>query len=262
MWHRLRKPVAAAVAIGVAVMVASAGIAVATTILTTEYTDAAGVFHACVHKENGNVRVVVPGTACRDTESAIEWHQRGPQGPAGPQGPKGDPGGGLGSLDALDGIACKVQGRDGTVVLIGGGFLGPAADAFTLWCLRPDEFEPNDQRASAADVTSRVSPGGAFSPGPTLGLTGLTLYPAGDEDWFVVHATAFRFIQAPPGVLLDVYRDGELVAQDLQLVPPGIGGVPPPGGSFANPVEGPHEWEFHVKRSSPRPAVYSLSVFG
>jgi hypothetical protein len=262
MWHRLRSPAAAAVAVGAAVMVASAGIAVATTLLTTQYTDAAGVFHACVHNENGNVRVVVPGTECRDTETAIEWHQRGPQGPAGPQGPKGDSGGGIASLDALDGIACKVRDRDGTVVTIGGGFLGPAADAYTLWCLRPDEFEPNDQRAAAADITSRVSAGAPLGPGGMLALNGATLYPAGDEDWFVVHATAFHFIQAPFGARVDVYRDGELVAEDLQLLPPDVGGGSPAGGAFVNPVDGPHEWEFHVKPSSARPSVYFIFAFG
>lgn len=265
MWHRVRTRAAAVLAVGAAVLAASAGVAVGTTLLTNEYTDVDGVFHACVQNENGNVRVVVPGTACREPETAIEWSQRGPQGPQGEQGPqgaqgpKGDAGEVLTSLDALDGITCKIRGLDGTIVTIGGGFLGPAADAFTLWCLRPDEFEPNNERAAAADVTSRVvpSPVGGF-----LSLSGLTLYPAGDEDWLIVHATAFQVIQAPFGARIDVYRDGELVAENLEVIPPDVAGGPVTGGVFANPVEGLHEWEFHVKPTSVKPSVYFFFAFG
>ena len=65
--------------------------------------------HACVHRENGQVRIVSAGEQCRRNETALEWNAEGPAGPAdagtqgevgpagsqgetGPAGPKGDPG--------------------------------------------------------------------------------------------------------------------------------------------------------------------------
>ncbi|HUR49387.1 MAG TPA: hypothetical protein VMY88_07690 [Acidimicrobiales bacterium] len=76
-----------------AILVLSAGIAVAASLITANaYTDAAGVYHGCVNSANGNMRVVVPGDACKPNEVAIDWNQTGPQGPQGIQGPKGDKG--------------------------------------------------------------------------------------------------------------------------------------------------------------------------
>jgi hypothetical protein len=53
---------------------------------------AAGVFEACVHKTNGNARIVSASTPCHATETRIQWNSEGPAGPPGPQGPAGPAG--------------------------------------------------------------------------------------------------------------------------------------------------------------------------
>jgi hypothetical protein len=47
---------------------------------------------ACVHNQNGNVRIVAAPSDCKHEEHAVQWNVVGPAGPAGPQGPKGDKG--------------------------------------------------------------------------------------------------------------------------------------------------------------------------
>jgi hypothetical protein len=47
--------------------------------------------HACV-ATNGSLRVVAPPTACKPTETALDWDIMGPQGPIGLTGPKGSTG--------------------------------------------------------------------------------------------------------------------------------------------------------------------------
>jgi Collagen triple helix repeat (20 copies) len=48
--------------------------------------------HACVDRQNGQVRVVSPEDACRRHEQALDWSRQGPAGPAGAAGPQGDTG--------------------------------------------------------------------------------------------------------------------------------------------------------------------------
>jgi Lamin Tail Domain/Collagen triple helix repeat (20 copies) len=117
--------------------------------------DATAVIHACARKD-GRLRLVARTSDCRASERAVSWNVRGPQGelgppgPAGPIGPagpegapgsagatgatgaagppgpqgergpqgsKGDPGTSIGSLEQLNGLACRADGRDGTVAL-------------------------------------------------------------------------------------------------------------------------------------------------
>jgi hypothetical protein len=75
------------------------GVAIGVT--SNAYTDAQGMYHGCVSTSNGDLRVVLPGTACKTSEAAIDWNQTGPQGIQGtqgiqgiqgPKGDKGDPG--------------------------------------------------------------------------------------------------------------------------------------------------------------------------
>ena len=265
--HRLRTRAAIAGAFAAAVAL-TAGVALGTTLVASEYTDAEGRYHACVQRENGNVRIVVPGAACRETESAIDWNQRGPQGPPGPagaqgapgpQGPPGADGAGLTTVDQLNGLTCKIGANDGTIVLQDSILMGGAAAAYSMFCLRPDEFEPNNERASAADITSRVATM-PFPGGNDFLNFSATLFPTGDEDWYVVHDRTFRSIMAPFGARLDIYRDGELVAENLQIYPPNV--FPPPTpGSFFNDLAGPHDWLFRVKPLGPKPASYFFSIF-
>ena len=75
-----------------AIFVALAGVAYAA---VTGIPDKTGVFHGCVSKRNGALRVVRSATSCRKGtkqqggEFAIKWNQKGPKGPPGKPGPQG-----------------------------------------------------------------------------------------------------------------------------------------------------------------------------
>ena len=104
-WVRSRTALAVVVAALAGSVVGGAAIA--------QTDDPAVVITACVHKSNGNVRIVADGADCTSNEVATEWNQQGragdpgpqgapgaqgpegpegPPGPAGPQGAKGDTG--------------------------------------------------------------------------------------------------------------------------------------------------------------------------
>ena len=51
---------------------------------------AAAVIEACVHKTNGNVRIVSATTVCHASETRIQWNSEGPAGPPGPAGEDGE----------------------------------------------------------------------------------------------------------------------------------------------------------------------------
>ncbi|HEV7240998.1 MAG TPA: hypothetical protein VGQ36_17295 [Thermoanaerobaculia bacterium] len=53
---------------------------------------AAAVIEACVHKTNGNVRIVSATTVCHASETRIQWNSEGPAGPPGPAGEDGEDG--------------------------------------------------------------------------------------------------------------------------------------------------------------------------
>jgi hypothetical protein len=115
-----------------ALLLLASGVAVATTLVTSSYTDSSGAFHGCVNSASGLLRVVTPDDGCTPVEVAIRWSQvgpqgpkgdpgeRGPVGPTGPTGPKGDTGErgpqgepgpagrGLESFDDLNGVPCNV----------------------------------------------------------------------------------------------------------------------------------------------------------
>jgi Lamin Tail Domain/Collagen triple helix repeat (20 copies) len=112
---------------------------------------ASTVIQACVGKA-GRLRVVPKPTDCRRSERPLAWNESGPpgepgppgpagpsgadgaagpagpqgapgpqgvpgpQGERGPQGPKGDPGA-IDALERLNGVACRADGRNGTVAL-------------------------------------------------------------------------------------------------------------------------------------------------
>lgn len=70
-------------------VIATAGAAVGATLVASSYTDSQGAYHGCVNNVNGQLRVVVPGEACKAPETAIDWNRTGTQGPAGSPGPAG-----------------------------------------------------------------------------------------------------------------------------------------------------------------------------
>jgi Collagen triple helix repeat (20 copies) len=77
------------VVLAVAILALTAGVAVATTLVSNAYEDAAGVYHGCVNGTNGNLRVATPSETCKNNEVAIDWNQTGPQGAKGDAGPAG-----------------------------------------------------------------------------------------------------------------------------------------------------------------------------
>jgi hypothetical protein len=82
--------------------------------------DSTGVIHACFKQNNGQVRVVEPGTSCHPSEAAISWNANGAPGP----GPT---------------IAARIR-MTGPVTF-------PGADPITLpltghaWTQGPDQFQ-------------------------------------------------------------------------------------------------------------------------
>jgi Collagen triple helix repeat (20 copies) len=137
----------------------------------------------------------------------------GKQGAPGPRGPTGPAGSALSSIDDLNGLACTVNGQPGTIqVTTAATTVGSAP--VTLACtqtggggggggetLAPDQFEPNDTRASAYQLDA----GGQF---PFA-----TIFPAGDEDWYTLQLpcpTTFAIaVNSGPNIaLFDAYLDG------------------------------------------------------
>ena len=72
----------------VAVTLAAGGIAYAS------IPDASGVIHGCYKTNQGTLRVIDTdqGQTCANSESLLNWNQKGPIGAQGSQGPQGDPG--------------------------------------------------------------------------------------------------------------------------------------------------------------------------
>lgn len=87
MARRLPRPTPATLIAFVALFVALGGTSVA--LNSAGVPDPAGVFHACVNKRTGALRLVNKGARCRTratkraaAEKAIEWSQTGPAGPS------------------------------------------------------------------------------------------------------------------------------------------------------------------------------------
>ena len=55
--------------------------------------DGSGVIHGCYKTNGGDLRVIdTSSSACKSSETALDWGQVGPQGVQGPQGPQGPQG--------------------------------------------------------------------------------------------------------------------------------------------------------------------------
>jgi Protein of unknown function (DUF1566) len=52
----------------------------------------AAIINACVKQEHGEVRIVAPGTACKNNEDAVTWNSTGDTGAPGATGPAGPAG--------------------------------------------------------------------------------------------------------------------------------------------------------------------------
>jgi hypothetical protein len=78
----------------IAVMIALGGTGYAA---TRGIPDSSGVFHGCVAKKTGALRVVARGSSCKggkNGEFAVSWNQKGQTGPAGSGGSSSGPAGG------------------------------------------------------------------------------------------------------------------------------------------------------------------------
>jgi hypothetical protein len=93
--------------VGLVPLLAVAALAVAGGVAYATIRDDDGIFHACVKRTNGMIRLIHPGNRgwiddCKRNERAVSWNQIGPAGPTGPQGPTGasGPAGATGSTGA------------------------------------------------------------------------------------------------------------------------------------------------------------------
>ena len=99
MRRRLSRPVLFG---AVAALAAAGGIAAAA------IPDSSGAIHGCYQKNNGNLRVVGSASDCRNSETAIQWNQKGQPGQPGSDGPPGPPGPAGGGIVARAHISAPV----------------------------------------------------------------------------------------------------------------------------------------------------------
>lgn len=52
----------------------------------------AGLVHACVNDNSGDVKIVRPDDGCKNNWTPLDWNAVGPRGPVGPEGPQGERG--------------------------------------------------------------------------------------------------------------------------------------------------------------------------
>jgi hypothetical protein len=150
-------------AVALAIIVAVPGVAVWAS--ATE--DHAADIHACVDRQNGQVRIVSSDDRCRRHESAIEWNSEGPAGPAGPAGPTGEAGPAGPAGEAGPAGAAGPQGDVGPAGPAGPagptGDAGPAGPAGA-----PGEAGP----AGAPGETGAAGPAGPAGPSGAPGISG------------------------------------------------------------------------------------------
>lgn len=73
--------------------IAAVGVGVVgTAAWAVSYAGSDGALSACAADRDGQLRLVAPGTACRNGETAVGWAQRGPQGEQGEPGLQGEQG--------------------------------------------------------------------------------------------------------------------------------------------------------------------------
>jgi hypothetical protein len=120
--------------------------------------DASGAIHAC-YRKNGALRLV-DGAACKSTEKALVWNQKGPRGIPGPQGAPGP------------------QGQRGPA--------GPAG--VSGWeKVQGDRMLPPNISVTviATCPTGKFVFGGGYSTYGALGITAQTSKPQGNNAWLV-----------------------------------------------------------------------------
>jgi hypothetical protein len=206
-----------------------------------------GVFHGCVSKIGGVLRVVDPslGQKCilagPFAETSLTWNQTGPMGPkgdtgttgpAGPQGLKGDPGpagaqgpqgvmgapgaqgaqgpAGPASLSALQGTACQAGGLQGAVNVT----IDPSRGAVSIVCLL-------------------VEPVSVTVAGGTLQLIGLASGDPTKPPTYCISASSCSATNYHPGDFLDVQLQN---TGPFTYTCPGAAAVPAPlqpGGLYA-----------------------------
>jgi hypothetical protein len=170
--------------VAAAVFALTAGVAIGTTLITSAYTDANGVFHGCVNDTNGNLRVIAPADTCKAHEVAIEWSQTGPQGIQGIQGPKGDKG---------DTGAQGTQGSPGVsgYEVVSNEFFLPAVPAnFPQQLFGLSVSCPQGKRPMGGGVTTNfvgtITESAPREPGLTPGWSGEVRREPGDRDTTMV----------------------------------------------------------------------------
>jgi len=216
-----------------AILAVTAGVSYATALATRSASSA--VIHGCYLNKIGTLRVIDPTTQhCLAVETPIQWNQTGPPGLPGPKGDSGA----VSSLNALNGVPCNLIGRSGLTMVSSTTAVGAFNE--DIECVTADAREPNDTRATERAWDYQLA---------------LTLYPAGDEDWFVIGGTPFTIMvtQWQTGadsvfntpIHIEIYADGALAASG--------------DGTLAYSPSPGHTYEVHVSGSGP--ALYYMQAF-
>ena len=119
----------------------------------------AAVINACVKQEDGKVRIVAPGTACKHHETAMTWDSTGPAGATGLTGAAGvaGPAGPVGAAGA-DGTAGP-QGPPGT----GGGITqGDVYQNITTVATVPGLGNPSTEIDAFCDDNNDIAMSGGY----------------------------------------------------------------------------------------------------
>ena len=139
--------------------------------------DPGDTIHACVDRQNGQVRIVSADDHCRRHEAALEWNAEGPAGPEGPAGSAG-----------LQGLAGP-QGETGGTGPQGpagpsgpqgdAGPAGPAGDTGPAGPAGPQGEIGSAGPAGPQGETGPAGPAGPAGVAGAPGVSGLEYVPSG-----------------------------------------------------------------------------------
>lgn len=171
--RRIPHPSPAMVVAGISLFVALGGTGYAV-LNSSTIPDADGVFHACVHKKTGAVRLVEANTKCksktkkRPGELAASWSQRGPAGAPGTNGTNGSNGtSGSNGAAGRDGTSVILRPRSTGEVTTNGLTAQPVPMSPAAWTQAADEsnqllgevtYDPPTQSACSTEFGGPASP--------------------------------------------------------------------------------------------------------
>jgi len=141
-----------------------------------------GVINACVNRNNGQVRIVSAGEACRVPEIAVTWNAAGPSGATGPTGATGATGaaGPTGATGATGPAGpTGVTGATGAT-----GATGPAGATGPTGAAGATGATGATGETGPTGATGATGPAGATGPTGPSGVTGQTFFQVSQSSPF------------------------------------------------------------------------------